>query len=69
MSLESAIARLAPTMPPFEPGHVWNALRLIDDGLIPPPYWFQFVLGVRGGPVEAAWATALAALAPRDTRQ
>ncbi|MBA2599007.1 MAG: 3-keto-5-aminohexanoate cleavage protein [Chloroflexota bacterium] len=33
----------------FEPGHVWNALRLIDDGLLDAPFWFQFVLGVRGG--------------------
>ncbi len=33
----------------FEPGHVWNALRLIEDGALSPPYWFQFVLGVRGG--------------------
>ena len=33
----------------FEPGHVWNALRLIDEGLLRPPFWFQFVLGVRGG--------------------
>src|SRR5262245_24223953 len=33
----------------FEPGHIWNALRLIDDGLLQPPFWFQFVLGVRGG--------------------
>jgi 3-keto-5-aminohexanoate cleavage enzyme len=33
----------------FEPGHVWNALRLIDEGLLMPPLWFQFVLGVRGG--------------------
>jgi 3-keto-5-aminohexanoate cleavage enzyme len=33
----------------FEPGHVANALRLIDDGKLKPPYWFQFVLGVRGG--------------------
>lgn len=33
----------------FEPGHVWNALRLIDEGLLEPPFWFQFVLGVRGG--------------------
>jgi 3-keto-5-aminohexanoate cleavage enzyme len=33
----------------FEPGHIWNALRLIDEGLLTPPYWFQFVLGVRGG--------------------
>ncbi len=33
----------------FEPGHIWNALRLIDEGLLEPPFWFQFVLGVRGG--------------------
>lgn len=33
----------------FEPGHVANALRLINEGKIDPPFWFQFVLGVRGG--------------------
>ncbi len=33
----------------FEPGHVANALRLIDEGKLSPPFWFQFVLGVRGG--------------------
>ncbi len=33
----------------FEAGHVQNALRLIGDGLLTPPFWFQFVLGVRGG--------------------
>jgi len=33
----------------FEPGHVQNAIRLIDDGKLKPPNWFQFVLGVRGG--------------------
>jgi 3-keto-5-aminohexanoate cleavage enzyme len=33
----------------FEPGHVANALRLIDDGKLKSPFWFQFVLGVRGG--------------------
>jgi 3-keto-5-aminohexanoate cleavage enzyme len=33
----------------FEPGHVENARRLIEDGLLHPPFWFQFVLGVRGG--------------------
>ncbi len=33
----------------FEPGHVWNAIRLIEDGALTPPFWFQFVLGVRGG--------------------
>lgn len=33
----------------FEPGHIANALRLIDEGKLRPPFWFQFVLGVRGG--------------------
>jgi len=33
----------------FEPGHIANALRLIDEGKLKPPFWFQFVLGVRGG--------------------
>lgn len=33
----------------FEPGHVANALRLIDEGKLTAPFWFQFVLGVRGG--------------------
>ncbi|MFM8593280.1 MAG: 3-keto-5-aminohexanoate cleavage protein [Chloroflexota bacterium] len=41
--------RVLPEIECFEPGHVWNALRLIDDGLLKPPFWFQFVLGVRGG--------------------
>ncbi|MFM9106470.1 MAG: 3-keto-5-aminohexanoate cleavage protein [Chloroflexota bacterium] len=41
--------RVLPEIECFEPGHVWNALRLIDDGKLRPPYWFQFVLGVRGG--------------------
>jgi uncharacterized protein (DUF849 family) len=30
----------------LRPGHVWNALRLIDEGMLEPPFWFQFVLGV-----------------------
>jgi 3-keto-5-aminohexanoate cleavage enzyme len=42
-------AGVKPEIECFEPGHVWNALRLIDDGLLEPPFWFQFVLGVRGG--------------------
>jgi 3-keto-5-aminohexanoate cleavage enzyme len=33
----------------FEPGHIANAIRLIDEGKLKPPFWFQFVLGVRGG--------------------
>lgn len=42
-------AGVRPEIECFEPGHVWNALRLIDEGLLQPPFWFQFVLGVRGG--------------------
>ncbi len=33
----------------FEPGHVANAIRLIDEGKLKPPHWFQVVLNVRGG--------------------
>lgn len=33
----------------FEPGHVADALRLIADGKLKAPHWFQFVLGLRGG--------------------
>ncbi|MGN6757820.1 MAG: 3-keto-5-aminohexanoate cleavage protein [Thermomicrobiales bacterium] len=32
----------------FESGMIDNARRLIDAGLFQQPYWFQFVLGVRG---------------------
>ena len=32
----------------FEPGHVANALRLIDEGKLAPPFWFQIVLNVSG---------------------
>jgi 3-keto-5-aminohexanoate cleavage enzyme len=52
--LEELAARMErnsvlPEIECFEPGHVQNALRLIDDGKLKPPFWFQFVLGVRGG--------------------
>jgi 3-keto-5-aminohexanoate cleavage enzyme len=33
----------------FEPGHVANAIRLFEEDKLKPPFWFQFVLGVRGG--------------------
>jgi 3-keto-5-aminohexanoate cleavage enzyme len=51
----------------FEPGHVWNALRLIDEGLLTPPFWFQFVLGVRGGsPPEVKQLQHLVEMLPPD---
>ena len=33
----------------FDTGMIENAKRQIAQGRIEPPYWFQFVLGVRGG--------------------
>jgi 3-keto-5-aminohexanoate cleavage enzyme len=33
----------------FESGFIETAKRFIERGLIQPPYWFQMVLGVRGG--------------------
>lgn len=38
----------------FDTGMIENAKRLIDRGLIKPPFWFQFVLGVRGGAAPSA---------------
>ncbi len=33
----------------FDTGQIDNAVRIIDQGLIDPPHWFQIVLGVKGG--------------------
>ncbi len=33
----------------FDSGFIETAKRFIEHGLIQPPYWFQMVLGVRGG--------------------
>ncbi len=48
--LASRMARngVLPEIECFEPGHVANALRLIEDGKLEPPFWFQIVLNVRG---------------------
>jgi 3-keto-5-aminohexanoate cleavage enzyme len=46
---ELANQGVKPELECFEPGHVANALRLIDEGKLTAPFWFQFVLGVRGG--------------------
>ncbi len=40
---------VTPEIECFEAGHITNAVRLIDEGKLRPPYWFQMVLGVRGG--------------------
>lgn len=53
----------------FEPGHVWNAIRLIEDGALTPPFWFQFVLGVRGGsPATVKQLVNMVEMLPAGTR-
>lgn len=34
-----------PEMEMYHPGQFWVAGELIDQGLVKPPYWFQFVMG------------------------
>lgn len=42
-------AGVKPEIECFDSGFIANALRLADAGLLEPPLYFQFVLGVRGG--------------------
>lgn len=46
---EVATYQVKPEIECFESGMISNAQPYIDAGLFTPPYWFQFVLGVRGG--------------------
>lgn len=41
--------RVKPTIECFDFGHINNAKILIKEGLIEPPYYFTFVMGVPGG--------------------
>ncbi|MDQ3044857.1 MAG: 3-keto-5-aminohexanoate cleavage protein [Chloroflexota bacterium] len=53
----------------FEAGHVQNALRLIEAGKLRPPFWFQFVLGVRGGaPATVKQLVHLVEMLPPEAR-
>lgn len=40
---------VTPEIEIFDTGMIENARELIDRNLLTPPYWFQFVLGIRGG--------------------
>ena len=42
-------ADVKPELEVFDSGMIGNALTLVEKGLIKPPLWWQFVLGVRGG--------------------
>ena len=56
-------ANIKPEIEVFDSGMIGNALPLIEQGLIKPPLWWQFVLGVKGG----APATARSLLHLVDT--
>jgi 3-keto-5-aminohexanoate cleavage enzyme len=52
----------------FDTGMIENAKRLIDRGLLKPPFWFQFVLGVRGGaPATASQLVHMVNQLPPDS--
>ena len=42
-------ADVKPEIEVFDSGMIGNALTLVEKGLIKPPLWWQFVLGVKGG--------------------
>jgi 3-keto-5-aminohexanoate cleavage enzyme len=49
LARELAAFGVRPEIECFDASFLANALRLVDDGLLTPPLWVQFVLGVRGG--------------------
>ena len=40
---------VVPEIECFEPGHIANAIRLIDEGKLSAPHWFKMVLNLRSG--------------------
>jgi 3-keto-5-aminohexanoate cleavage enzyme len=58
---------VAPEIECFDTGHVIDALRLRDEGLLTDPLRFQFVLGVQGGaPATFEQVLHLRGLLPQD---
>ena len=49
LAVEMGEHLVTPEIEIFDTGMVENARELIDRGLLTAPYWFQFVLGLRGG--------------------
>lgn len=49
LAQEMQVYGVKPEIECFESGFIENARRFIERGLFQPPYWFQMVLGVRGG--------------------
>jgi 3-keto-5-aminohexanoate cleavage enzyme len=49
LSQKMAETGTRPELEVFDAGMIENCLRLVAEGLLPEPLYFQFVLGVRGG--------------------
>jgi 3-keto-5-aminohexanoate cleavage enzyme len=49
LAAEMDVYGVLPEIECFEAGHITSALQLIDEGKLHAPFWFQMVLGVRGG--------------------
>ncbi len=51
----------------FDAGQIDNAMRIIDQGLIDAPHWFQMVLGVKGGaPASPRQLLHMVDMLPKD---
>ena len=60
---------VTPEIEIFDTGMIENARELIDRGLLTAPYWFQFVLGIRGGaPATARELTHMVDSLPDGSR-
>jgi uncharacterized protein (DUF849 family) len=38
-----------PELECYDIGHLYNTAHFVDQGLLEPPFWFQFIMGVLGG--------------------
>jgi 3-keto-5-aminohexanoate cleavage enzyme len=60
---------VSPEIEIFDTGMIETARELIASGLLQPPHWFQFVLGVRGGaPATARELTHMVDSLPPNSR-
>jgi 3-keto-5-aminohexanoate cleavage enzyme len=60
---------VTPEIEIFDTGMIENARQLIEDGHLTAPYWFQFVLGIRGGaPATARELTHMVDSLPAGSR-
>lgn len=67
LAAEMLAQGVLPEIECFDTGHIWSATRLIDEGKLKPPFWFQMVLGVRGGaPGEIRSLVQMVDMLPKD---